>query len=62
MITTICRKYFFQKLTQIRANLFMLGIEGVGEREDVEWVVREGVGAGGRNDPSIEKKNKRNKK
>jgi hypothetical protein len=25
----------------------------VGEREGVEWVVREGVGAGGRNDSSI---------
>jgi hypothetical protein len=24
-----------------------------GERERVEWVVREGVGAGGRNDPSL---------
>jgi hypothetical protein len=32
----------------------MLGIEGVGgEREGAEWVVREGVGAGGRNDPSL---------
>jgi hypothetical protein len=29
-----------------------LGIEE-GERERAEWVVREGVGAGGRNDPSI---------
>jgi hypothetical protein len=26
---------------------------GKGEREGTEWVVREGVGAGGRNDPSI---------
>jgi hypothetical protein len=26
---------------------------GWGEREGAEWVVREGVGAGGRNDPSI---------
>jgi hypothetical protein len=26
---------------------------GEGEREGAEWVVREGVGAGGRNDPSI---------
>jgi hypothetical protein len=25
----------------------------VGEREGAEWVVREGVGAGGRNDPSL---------
>jgi hypothetical protein len=24
-----------------------------GEREGAEWVVREGVGAGGRNDPSL---------
>jgi hypothetical protein len=31
----------------------MLGIEGVGEREGVEWLVREGVGAEGRNDPSL---------
>jgi hypothetical protein len=32
----------------------MLGIEGVGgEKEGAEWVVRKGVGAGGRNDPSI---------
>jgi hypothetical protein len=27
--------------------------EGGGEREGKEWVVREGVGAGGRNDQSI---------
>jgi hypothetical protein len=26
---------------------------GRGEREGTEWVVREGVGARGRNDPSI---------
>jgi hypothetical protein len=38
---------------EIRAKQFLLGIEGVGEREGVECVVREGVGAGGRNDPSI---------
>jgi hypothetical protein len=25
----------------------------MGERKEVEWVVREGVGAGGRNDPSL---------
>jgi hypothetical protein len=25
----------------------------VGEREGAEWVVREGVGAGGRNEPSL---------
>jgi hypothetical protein len=25
----------------------------MGEREGVEWVVREGVGAGERNDPSL---------
>jgi hypothetical protein len=25
----------------------------MGEREEAEWVVREGVGAGGRNDPSL---------
>jgi hypothetical protein len=32
---------------EIRAKQFMLGIEGVGgEREGVEWVVREGVGRG----------------
>jgi hypothetical protein len=30
----------------------LLGIEG-GEREGAEWVVREGVGAGGRNEPSL---------
>jgi hypothetical protein len=30
----------------------VLGIEG-GEREGAEWVVREGVGAGGRNEPSL---------
>jgi hypothetical protein len=29
-----------------------LGIE-VREREGVEWVAREGVGVGGRNDPSL---------
>jgi hypothetical protein len=28
-------------------------LRGWGEREGVEWVVREGVGAGGRNDPSF---------
>jgi hypothetical protein len=37
---------------EIRAKYFLPGIEG-GEREGAEWVVREGVGAGGRNDPSI---------
>jgi hypothetical protein len=26
---------------------------GRGEREEVRWVIREGVGRGGRNDPSI---------
>jgi hypothetical protein len=32
----------------------MLGIEGGGgKREGAEWVAREGVGAGGRNDPSL---------
>jgi hypothetical protein len=32
----------------------MLGIEGLrGEREGAVWVVREGVGAGGRNDPRL---------
>jgi hypothetical protein len=30
-----------------------LGILEVGEREGAEWVVREGVGAGGRNEPSL---------
>jgi hypothetical protein len=29
-----------------------MGIEG-GEREGAEWVVREGVGAEGRNEPSL---------
>jgi hypothetical protein len=38
---------------EIRAKSFLPGIEGVGKREGKEWVVREGVGAGGRNDPSI---------
>jgi hypothetical protein len=28
-------------------------LRGRGEREEDEWVVREGVGAGGRNDPSL---------
>jgi hypothetical protein len=28
-------------------------LRGWGEREGAEWVVREGVGAGGRNDPSL---------
>jgi hypothetical protein len=31
----------------------MLVIESVGGKEGVEWVVREGVGAGGRKDPSL---------
>jgi hypothetical protein len=37
---------------------------GWGEKEGVEWVVREGVGAGGRNDPSLmnNKTNKQTKK
>jgi hypothetical protein len=34
-------------------------IIGWGEREGAEWVVREGVGAGGRNEPSLEKKIKK---
>jgi hypothetical protein len=39
---------------EIRAKYFLPGIQGVeGEREGVEWVVREGMGTGGRNDPSI---------
>jgi hypothetical protein len=38
---------------EIRAKYFLLGFEGWGEREGAEWVVREGVGAGGRNDPSL---------
>jgi hypothetical protein len=37
---------------EIRAKYFLLGIEW-GEREGAEWVVREGVGAGGRNEPSL---------
>jgi hypothetical protein len=37
---------------EIRAKYFLLGIEE-GERKGVEWVVREGVGAGGRNEPSL---------
>jgi hypothetical protein len=28
-------------------------LRGWGEREGAEWVVREGVGAEGRNDPSL---------
>jgi hypothetical protein len=31
----------------------MLGIEGWEEREGAEWVVREGVGEDGRNEPSL---------
>jgi hypothetical protein len=32
----------------------MLGIEGVeGEREEAKWMVKERVGAAGRNDPSL---------
>jgi hypothetical protein len=37
---------------EIRAKSFLLGIGG-GQREGEEWVVREGVGAGGRNEPSL---------
>jgi hypothetical protein len=33
--------------------MFLKEHEGRGEREGAEWVVREGVGAGGRNDPSL---------
>jgi hypothetical protein len=36
---------------EIRAKQFLLGIGG--EREGAEWVVRERVGAGGRNEPSL---------
>jgi hypothetical protein len=40
---------------EIWAKQFLPGIEGVGgEREGAGWVVREGVGGGRRNDPSIE--------
>jgi hypothetical protein len=39
---------------ETRAKLFLPGIEGVGgKREEAEWVVKEGVWAGGINDPSI---------
>jgi hypothetical protein len=43
-------------------------LRGWREREGVEWVVREGVGAGGRNEPSLvcnmnnKRKKKKNKK
>jgi hypothetical protein len=44
----------FKFIFGISAKQFLPGIEGVeGEREGAKWVVREGVGAGGRNDPSI---------
>jgi hypothetical protein len=32
---------------------FNIHFNWVGEREGAEWVVREGVGAGGRNEPSL---------
>jgi hypothetical protein len=37
-----------------KGKIVSAGYQGVGgEREGAEWVVREGMGAGGRNDPSI---------
>jgi hypothetical protein len=39
---------------EIKAKQFLPGIKEVsGERERAGWVVRKGMGAGGRNDPSI---------
>jgi hypothetical protein len=38
---------------EIRANCFCWVLRGWGERKGAEWMVREGVGAGGRNDPSL---------
>jgi hypothetical protein len=38
---------------EIRENSFCWVLRGWEERERAEWVVREGVGIGGRNDPSL---------
>jgi hypothetical protein len=43
---------FNKDARNIQWKYFLLGIE-VGKREGAEWVVREGVGAGGRNEPSL---------
>jgi hypothetical protein len=39
-------------LSTTKLEIILLGIEG-GERDEGEWVVRKGVGAGGRNEPSL---------
>jgi hypothetical protein len=41
--------YLMRALEEDKRGLQEVG----GEREEVKWVVREGVGAGGRNDPRL---------
>jgi hypothetical protein len=48
-----CLYSLFNKIRD-KGKIVSAGYRGSGgEREGVEWVVREGVGGGGRNDPSI---------
>jgi hypothetical protein len=41
------------KFSKPSINVLVIKFHQGEEREGVEWVVREGVGAGGRNDPSL---------
>jgi hypothetical protein len=56
IVTMLCNRESELTGSKIRnkGKIVSAGYQGVGgEREGEEWVVREEVGAGGRNDPSI---------
>jgi hypothetical protein len=42
-----------KRKSKTKQNSFCWVLRGWGKREWAEWVVREGVGAGRRNDPSL---------
>jgi hypothetical protein len=54
--SSLCFSWNIKKIIKIRdkGKIVSAGYGGDGrEREGEEWVLREGVGAGGRNDPSL---------